>query len=70
MSDVGLDVRSPEEHHYLNQSGTTTVEGLSDEKEFEEMLEAMDTCNIVGDERASVFRILAAILVKFFVLLC
>jgi hypothetical protein len=38
--------RVPLQYHYLNQSGVTTVENINDEKDYEELVNAMDVLNM------------------------
>ena len=52
----------PEEYHYLNQSGVTTVDTINDEKDWEELLTAMEILNMDINERDSIFTLIAAIL--------
>lgn len=57
-----LCLKDPEEYHYLNQSGVTTVENINDEKDFEELSNAMDVLDMSADEKEAIFRNTAAIL--------
>jgi len=52
----------PEDYHYLNQSGVTEVEGISDENDFETLLNSMETIGIDTNEQDDVIRTLAGIL--------
>lgn len=57
-----LRLRPAEEFNYLNQSGVTVVDGINDEKDWEEVIQAMDVLHMTHEEKVSVFRIVAAIL--------
>jgi len=50
------------DYHYLNQSGVINIEGMSDEKEYEEMLSGMKTVSIDEAQRTQINKICAAIL--------
>ncbi|GBG24692.1 Myosin-6 [Hondaea fermentalgiana] len=52
----------PEEYHYLNQSGVIEADGISDEADFETVLNSFETIGIDLREQDDVFRTLAAIL--------
>mmetsp|Transcript_14360 Transcript_14360/g.26611 ORF Transcript_14360/g.26611 Transcript_14360/m.26611 type:complete len:1731 (+) Transcript_14360:285-5477(+) len=51
-----------DEYHYLNQSGVVEVEGISDERDFETVLGAMETIGIGVSEQDDVIRTIAGIL--------
>jgi chromosome segregation ATPase len=55
---------SPEDFHYLNQSGCTTFNGdaSSDKKDFKELREAFNTLQVPVEEQTDVFAIVAGIL--------
>ncbi|ODV73149.1 myosin 5 CYBJADRAFT_168203 [Cyberlindnera jadinii NRRL Y-1542] len=53
-------VQGPEQ--YLYTSGTTSVEGIDDAKDFQETLKAMQIIGIDQEQQDQIFRILAAIL--------
>mmetsp|Transcript_38665 Transcript_38665/g.76103 ORF Transcript_38665/g.76103 Transcript_38665/m.76103 type:complete len:1885 (-) Transcript_38665:85-5739(-) len=59
-----LGTGNPENFHYLNQSGVTTLDGDSktDEDDFAVLSEAMETLKISKSEQQQVFSIVAAIL--------
>ena len=60
-SDLGLD--GPDMYEYLNKSGITAISGVSDEKEFDDMVRAMDTLGFQQEEKSAVWRLVAAVLV-------
>ncbi|KAJ8601424.1 hypothetical protein CTAYLR_005941 [Chrysophaeum taylorii] len=57
-----LQLTDASEYHCLNQSGATTIEGRSDENEFETMLRAMRTLEYSQAEREAVFDMIGAVL--------
>ena len=57
-----LKLQSPEMFSYLNQSGVTKIDGLSDYSEFEDVLNAMRVLNFSEDEKMEVFRIVTGVL--------
>lgn len=57
-----LKLRPAEEFNFLNQSGVTVVDGINDEKDWEEVIQAMDVLHMTHEEKVSVFRIVGAIL--------
>jgi myosin-1 len=59
--DLGLG-NDPTYFYYLAQSGCTSVEGVDDRSEFEEVKKAMQTVGITGNDQANIWKILAAIL--------
>eukprot|EP00968_Pinguiococcus_pyrenoidosus_P014517 scaffold1311_cov256-Pinguiococcus_pyrenoidosus.AAC.38 len=59
-SHLGLDL--PETFHYLDQSGVTVIDGVNDEKEFEDISNAMDVLNFGEEEKTEIFSIVAATL--------
>lgn len=50
------------QYHYLNQSGVTTVENINDEKDYEELINAMDVLNMSRTERDDILTLVSAIL--------
>ncbi|KAL4629512.1 unconventional myosin-Ie-like isoform X1 [Arapaima gigas] len=57
-----LGVTTPDYYYYLNQSGTYTVEDVSDKKGFADTLEAMNVIGLSVDEQDAVLQIVAGIL--------
>ncbi len=57
-----LKLDSPESFYYLNQSGVTRIEGVVDEQDYDEVLNAMDILHFSDPEQSEVWKILAAIL--------
>eukprot|EP01029_Cantina_marsupialis_P007646 TRINITY_DN185_c0_g4_i1.p1 TRINITY_DN185_c0_g4~~TRINITY_DN185_c0_g4_i1.p1 ORF type:complete len:2063 (-),score=796.14 TRINITY_DN185_c0_g4_i1:239-6427(-) len=57
-----LHLKDVEDFHYLNQSGTSFVEGINDEKDFEDLKQAMEVLNMTPEEIDSVFKTVAAVL--------
>ncbi|KAJ0000657.1 hypothetical protein NQD34_012499 [Periophthalmus magnuspinnatus] len=57
-----LGVTTPDYYFYLNQSGTYTVDDVSDKKDFAETMEAMSVVGLSGEEQDSVLQIVASIL--------
>lgn len=59
-SEFGL--RDPQSYWYLSQSGTTTVDGVDDRAEFEEVVKAMRTVGFSDSEQACIWGVLSGIL--------
>ena len=57
-----LGIANVDYYWFLNQSGTYTVGGIDDRKEFEETVHAMEVMGILGEMQANVFSIVAGIL--------
>jgi myosin heavy subunit len=57
-----LKLKDAEEFNYLNQSGVTTVDSINDEKDFEELIQAMDVLNMTESEKTSIFHLVGGIL--------
>jgi len=57
-----LKLDGPDMYEYLNKSGLTSIPGLSDEKEFEDLNSAMNSLNFSDDEKSSIWKIVAAVL--------
>ncbi|XP_055019632.1 myosin IEb isoform X1 [Boleophthalmus pectinirostris] len=57
-----LGVTTPDYYFYLNQSGTYTVDDVSDKKDFAETMEAMAVVGLSVEEQDSVLQIVASIL--------
>lgn len=57
-----LMVFAPEDFHYLNQSGCTTVPSIDDEEEFRATRHAMETLKVPKEDQDKAFRLLAGIL--------
>ena len=57
-----LTLDHPETFSYLDQSSVTSIEGVSDEKEFEDMCSAMDTLDFSPEDKESIFSTVAAVL--------
>ncbi|ESQ53833.1 hypothetical protein EUTSA_v10024207mg [Eutrema salsugineum] len=53
---------NPQQFHYLNQSNTYELEGVSNAEEYKNTRRAMDIVGISHDEQEGIFRTLAAIL--------
>jgi myosin heavy subunit len=56
-----LSLRSPEEFHYLGAGGTTTVPGVDDKEEFEEVVAALTDVGIPEKTQQSMWTAVAAI---------
>lgn len=52
----------PDSFNYLNQSGCTTIEGVDDGKNFENLKRAFTILTISDQEQEAIFRILASLL--------
>lgn len=57
-----LGVTTPDYYFYLNQSGTYTVDDVSDKKDFAETMEAMSVVGLSDEDQESVLQIVASIL--------
>lgn len=57
-----LRLQNPELFHFTGQSGVITIEGTSDEKEFEDMQSSMDILRFRPEEKQEVFKIVAGVL--------
>lgn len=55
-------ISDPDQYAYLNQSGVTTVEGINDERDWEDVMGAMEVIGISLEQQDEVLRTLAAIL--------
>ena len=53
---------SPEKYFYLNQGGTLEVDGKNDSGDFESLDSSMQVLGFSGEERETIFKMLAAIL--------
>jgi myosin heavy subunit len=54
--------RTCEHYNYLNQSGCVTVEGVDDQQDFQEVMDAMTSLTFTADERKTIFKVVAAVL--------
>uniref|UniRef100_A0A8C9THF7 Osteoclast-stimulating factor 1 n=1 Tax=Scleropages formosus TaxID=113540 RepID=A0A8C9THF7_SCLFO len=57
-----LGVTTADYYYYLNQSGTYTVEDVSDKREFSETTKAMSVVGLSDEEKTTVLQIVAGIL--------
>ncbi|XP_048880374.1 myosin IEb isoform X2 [Brienomyrus brachyistius] len=57
-----LGITTSDYYLYLNQSGTYTVEDVSDKKEFSDTMNAMEVVGLTEDDQAAVLQIVAGIL--------
>lgn len=57
-----LKLQNPELFHYTNQSGVTHVDGISDDKDFDDMKNSMNILKFTPEEQYEVFRIVAGVL--------
>lgn len=57
-----LMLDSPEMFRFTNQSRTVHLDGVSDEKEFEDMRAAMDTLNFSPQEQLDIFKVVSGVL--------
>lgn len=57
-----LYLRTPQEYHYLNQSECYRIQGVDDQQEFKEVVEAMKTLQFSNSTMESMFKIVAGIL--------
>lgn len=55
-------MESPQSYHYLNQSKSYELEGVSDAHEYLATRRAMDIVGISEEEQDAIFRVVAAIL--------
>jgi myosin heavy subunit len=58
-----LKLGEPEDYQYTNQSGCIHIDGVSDEKEFEDVRNAMTSLRLTPEEQLGVFRVTGALLV-------
>ena len=59
---TALKLGAPEDYHYTNQSDTTTIDGVDDAADFQELSSAMEHCGFTTDEQHALFQCLAGIL--------
>jgi len=57
-----LRLQAPELFYYTNQSGVTTVDGISDDKDYEEVLESLDILKFDVDKKKSIWKVVAGVL--------
>eukprot|EP01034_Spumella_vulgaris_P026744 gene26744-33370_t len=57
-----LRLQAPELFQFTSQSGVTNVEGISDDKDFEDMKNSMNILKFSPEEQHSVFKIVAGVL--------
>uniref|UniRef100_A0A3B3SIM4 Osteoclast-stimulating factor 1 n=1 Tax=Paramormyrops kingsleyae TaxID=1676925 RepID=A0A3B3SIM4_9TELE len=57
-----LGITTSDYYLYLNQSGTYTVEDVSDKKEFSDTMNAMEVVGLTEDDQSAVLQIVAGIL--------
>lgn len=57
-----LKLKEADDYHYLNQSGVTTVENINDEKDYEQLMDAMAVLNMTKDEQDNILQLVSAIL--------
>ncbi|KAI8059029.1 P-loop containing nucleoside triphosphate hydrolase protein [Gilbertella persicaria] len=57
-----LDLKPWSEFHYMNQSGTGSIDGVDDAKDFAETREGLKTIGINENTQTEIFRLLAALL--------
>jgi len=57
-----LRLQAPELFYYTNQSGVTTVDGISDDKDYEEGLESLDILKFDVDKKKSIWKVVAGVL--------
>ena len=57
-----LQLTNTESFHYLNQSGCTQIDGVDDTKDFNEVVQALDTLQFSEQIKDAMFRIIAGIL--------
>lgn len=57
-----LGLTEPSYYYYLNQSGTYSVDGTNDVKEYEETRKAMDVIGISDEDQGNVLQIVAGVL--------
>jgi hypothetical protein len=57
-----LGLQNPEAYRYTAVSGVTKVEGISDEMDFNEMMDALTTVDFSEEERRSILRFVAGVL--------
>jgi myosin heavy subunit len=55
-------LQAPDLFAFTSQSGVTNVEGISDEKDFEDVANSMDILQFSADEKHTVFKIVAGVL--------
>ncbi|GMH53857.1 hypothetical protein TrRE_jg1604 [Triparma retinervis] len=57
-----LNLESPDFYDYVNKSGVTSIDGVSDEKEFDDLVSAMDALHFTEEEKLSTWKIVASVL--------
>ena len=57
-----LNLESPDFYAYVNKSGVTSIGGVSDEKEFDELVNAMNSLRFSEDDKLNIWKVIAAIL--------
>jgi myosin heavy subunit len=57
-----LGLQNPEAYPYTGLSGVTTVEGISDEGDFNEMMDALTTVDFSEEERKSILSFVSGVL--------
>jgi myosin heavy subunit len=57
-----LKLQAPELFNFTSQSGVTHVDGISDDKDFEDMKNSMSILKFLPDVQMEVFRIVAGVL--------
>eukprot|EP01039_Chlorochromonas_danica_P007189 gene7189-7956_t len=59
---AALKLQAPELFHFTSQSGVSHVEGISDDKDFEDMKNSMSILKFSNDVQLEVFKIVAGVL--------
>lgn len=57
-----LKLQAPELFHFTSQSGVTNVDGISDDKDFDDMKNSMNILKFSSADQNTVFRIVAGVL--------
>ena len=57
-----LHLTRPEDYRYLNQSGCVSVQGINDQKEFSDTINAMNVIGIPQNEQNALFSLVATVL--------
>ena len=53
---------TPDDYYYISQSGCSMIDGVDDQKEWDEMIEAMNKMGFSEDDQENVFRLVSAVL--------
>ena len=57
-----LNLESPDFYNYVNKSGVTSINGVSDEKEYDDLVNAMNSLKFTEDDKMSIWKVMASVL--------